>query len=90
MRVKPRAQPNQTRMSNPAGLRSPVSGNDRAETVTTVQPRMTMPQLLHRPFDIRSFTLTGLFVLAVFYTIYFMRAVLLAHGASAGNHRRRA
>lgn len=36
-----------------------------------------MPQLLHRPFDVRSFALTGLFVLALFYTIYFMRAVLL-------------
>jgi predicted PurR-regulated permease PerM len=36
-----------------------------------------MSQLLQRPFDIRSIALTGLFVLALFYTIYFMRSVLL-------------
>jgi predicted PurR-regulated permease PerM len=36
-----------------------------------------MTELLERSFDIRSFALTGLFILAVFYTIYFMRAVLL-------------
>src|SRR4051794_2373094 len=64
-------------MSNFAGLRSPVSGSDGAETETVAPPRMTMPELLHRPFDIRSFALTGLFVLALFYTIYFARAVLL-------------
>lgn len=40
-------------------------------------PRLRMPHLLQRPFDIRSFALTGLFVLALFYTMYFMRAVLL-------------
>jgi predicted PurR-regulated permease PerM len=33
--------------------------------------------LLSKPFDIRSLALTGLFVLALFYTIYFTRAVLL-------------
>jgi len=33
--------------------------------------------MLSKPFDIRSLALTGLFVLAVFYTIYFARAVLL-------------
>lgn len=40
-------------------------------------PKMRIPHLLQRPFDIRSFALTGLFVLAIFYTMYFMRAVLL-------------
>ncbi len=39
--------------------------------------RIRIPHLLQRPFDIRSFALTGLFVLALFYTMYFMRAVLL-------------
>ena len=29
------------------------------------------------PFDVRSIALTGLFVLAIFYTMYFMRALLL-------------
>jgi predicted PurR-regulated permease PerM len=32
---------------------------------------------LQRPFDVRSIALTGLFILAVFYTIYFMRSILL-------------
>jgi len=32
---------------------------------------------LRRPADIKSVALTGLFVLAVFYTMYFMRAMLL-------------
>ena len=30
-----------------------------------------------RPFGVRSIALTGLFILAVFYTIYFMRSILL-------------
>jgi hypothetical protein len=41
------------------------------------QPRIRLPELLRGPFDIRSIALTGLFILAIFYTIYFMRAVLL-------------
>ena len=36
-----------------------------------------MHELLHRPFDVRSFATTGLFVLAIFYTIYFLRSLLL-------------
>ena len=43
----------------------------------TPAPRLRLPQLLAGPFDIRSFALTGLFILAVFYTMYFMRSVLL-------------
>jgi predicted PurR-regulated permease PerM len=39
--------------------------------------RIQLPELLSGPFDIRSLALTGLFILALFYTIYFMRAVLL-------------
>ena len=38
---------------------------------------MRLADLLRKPFDIRSLALTGLFILAVFYTIYFTRAVLL-------------
>ena len=33
--------------------------------------------LAPRPFDVRSVALTGLFLLAIFYTIYFLRALLL-------------
>lgn len=39
--------------------------------------RSRIADLLRKPFDIRSLALTGLFVLAVFYTIYFTRGVLL-------------
>jgi len=39
--------------------------------------RARIADLLRKPFDIRSLALTGLFVLALFYTIYFTRAVLL-------------
>jgi predicted PurR-regulated permease PerM len=39
--------------------------------------QLRLPDLLRGPFDIKSVALTGLFVLAVFYTMYFMRAVLL-------------
>lgn len=50
---------------------------DEIEAAATPPPRLRMPDLLHRPFDIRSFALTGIFILGVFYTMYFMRAVLL-------------
>ena len=36
-----------------------------------------MHELLHRPFDVRSFAMSGLFLLAIFYTIYFLRSLLL-------------
>ena len=44
---------------------------------TVVTPRLRMHDLLQRPFDIRSLALTGLFLLAIFYTIYFLRSLLL-------------
>jgi predicted PurR-regulated permease PerM len=53
---------------------------DAARVVSETEPtppRIRLPDLLRGPFDIRSLALTGLFILAVFYTIYFMRAVLL-------------
>ena len=54
-----------------------VSTNGDGATEALEPPRFRMPDLLRRPFDIRSIALTGLFVLALFYTIYFMRAILL-------------
>ncbi|HEV2842686.1 MAG TPA: AI-2E family transporter [Chthoniobacterales bacterium] len=39
--------------------------------------KLRLPDLLRGPFDIKSVALTGLFVLGVFYTMYFMRAMLL-------------
>jgi predicted PurR-regulated permease PerM len=40
-------------------------------------PRRRMHDLMRGPFDIRSIALTGLFILALFYTIYFLRSLLL-------------
>ncbi len=39
--------------------------------------RSRIAELARKPFDVRSIALTGLFILAVFYTIYFMRSILL-------------
>src|SRR2546429_6367191 len=47
-----------------------------AEKVAS-RARLRIAALLQRPFGIRSIALTGLFILAVFYTIYCMRSVLL-------------
>jgi predicted PurR-regulated permease PerM len=47
------------------------------QTATSSKARNRLPDLLRGPFDIRSIALTGLFILAVFYTMYFMRSVLL-------------
>lgn len=49
------------------------NGDDRRESPL----RTRIVDLLRKPFDIRSLALTGLFILAVFYTIYFIRGVLL-------------
>lgn len=43
----------------------------------TAVRRLRLTDVLRRPFDIKSVALTGLFILAVFYTMYFMRAMLL-------------
>ena len=54
--------------------------DDREETGTKEKAavrRLRLTDVLRRPFDIKSVALTGLFILAVFYTMYFMRAMLL-------------
>ena len=55
--------------------RGEIGGENNPELKATRQLRL--PDLLRGPFDIKSVALTGLFVLAVFYTMYFMRAMLL-------------
>ena len=57
-----------------SGVREEIDENKRE-----VKPgrRLRLSDLLQGPFDIKSFALTGLFVLAVFYTMYFMRAMVL-------------
>lgn len=44
---------------------------------TVVKPRLRIRDLLDRPFDVRSVGLTGLFLFAIFYTVYFTRSLLL-------------
>ena len=45
-----------------------------ASSTTTGRPRLRIGDLLQRTFDIRSYALSGLFLLALFYTIYFVRS----------------
>jgi len=52
----------------------PVLADD---SVSPPPPRGRLHDLMRRPFDVRSLALTGLFVLAIFYTMYFMRSILL-------------
>ena len=64
-------------------IHSAMAFDDREETGGETKPevkanrQIRLPDLLRGPFDIKSVALTGLFVLAVFYTMYFMRAMLL-------------
>ncbi len=57
--------------------RSDVSDDEREVEKVASRARLRIGELSQRPFDVRSIALTGLFVLAVFYTIYFMRSILL-------------
>src|SRR6266480_803760 len=57
--------------------RSDVSDDENQAEKVASRARLRIAKLLQRPFDVRSIALTGLFTLAVFYTIYFMRSILL-------------
>src|SRR5438132_3387896 len=57
--------------------RGDVSDVENQAGKVTSRARLRTAELLQKPFDVRSIALTGLFILAVFYTIYFMRSVLL-------------
>src|ERR1044072_3847350 len=57
---------------------SPATGSDEAESATiTSRARSRIAELLQKPLGAQSICLTGLFILALFYTMYFMRSVLL-------------
>jgi len=56
---------------------SDVSNDEQEAGKITSRARLRIAEVLEKPFDVRSIALTGLFILAVFYTIYFMRSVLL-------------
>ena len=55
--------------------RPDTDGNATENTVVT--PHLRIHDLLQRPFSVRSVALTGLLLLAIFYTIYFLRSLLL-------------
>jgi predicted PurR-regulated permease PerM len=57
--------------------RRDVSDDENQAGKVTSRARLRTAELLQKPFDVRSIALTGLFILAVFYTIYFMRSILL-------------
>jgi predicted PurR-regulated permease PerM len=58
-------------------LRGDVSDDENQAGKVTSRARLRTAELLQKPFDVRSIALTGLFILAIFYTIYFMRSILL-------------
>jgi predicted PurR-regulated permease PerM len=57
--------------------RADVSDHENQAEKVTSRARLRTAELLQKPFDVRSIALTGLFILALFYTIYFMRSILL-------------
>src|SRR5213078_1664155 len=57
--------------------RGDISDDENQAEKVTSRARLRTADLLQKPFDVRSIALTGLFILAVFYTIYFMRSILL-------------
>src|SRR6476646_6903842 len=57
--------------------RGDVSDDENQAGKVTSRARARRAAVLQRPFGVRSIALTGLFILAVFYTIYFMRSILL-------------
>lgn len=63
------------RQAEPPGDDALDRREESADLVTRARRRIS--DLLSRPFNVRSISLSGLFILAVFYTIYFMRAILL-------------
>jgi predicted PurR-regulated permease PerM len=54
-----------------------VSDDEQESGKVTSRARLRIAELLQRPLGVQSISLTGLFILAIFYTVYFMRSVLL-------------
>src|SRR5215831_18599073 len=54
-----------------------VSDDEREAEKVESRARSRIADLLQRPLGIQSISLTGLFILALFYTIYVMRSILL-------------
>ena len=71
----PKGEPGKGEPEAPQGDKSPLTAETETETRAT--PRLRTPEFIQRSFDVRSFALTGLFILAVFYTMYIVRSILL-------------
>src|SRR5580765_2514671 len=56
---------------------SDASDDERVPGKVTSRAPLPDAAPLQRPFDVRPIALTGLLILAVFYTIHFMRTILL-------------
>jgi predicted PurR-regulated permease PerM len=54
-----------------------ILDDPRESAKVASRARLRITELLQKPFDVRSVALTGLFILAIFYTMYFTRSVLL-------------
>src|SRR5262249_24723708 len=54
-----------------------VSDDEREAEKVESRARSRIADLIQRPLGIQSISLTGLFILALFYTIYFIRSILL-------------
>src|SRR5262245_24041226 len=54
-----------------------VPSDKESDERVTSRARLRIAELMQKPFGVQSISLTGLFILAVFYTMYFMRSVLL-------------
>src|SRR5213080_3028986 len=57
--------------------RGDVSDDENQAERVTSRARLRTAELLQKPFDVGSIAATGLFILALFYPIYFMRSILL-------------
>jgi predicted PurR-regulated permease PerM len=62
---------------NEVHTQTQVLDDPRESAKVTSRARLRITELLQKPFDVRSIALTGLFILAILYTMYFMRSVLL-------------
>ena len=62
---------------NEVHTQTQVLDDPRESAKVTSRARLRITELLQKPFDVRSVALTGLFILAILYTMYFMRSVLL-------------
>jgi predicted PurR-regulated permease PerM len=63
--------------ANDVHTQTQVLDDPRESTKVTSDARLRIAELLQKPFDVRSFALTGLFILAILYTMYFTRSILL-------------